>query len=303
MTNAGRSDQVAVRVLGVLASIGCLFASGPAPAGYFYSLSGIGPGEVVPVGTIRTIDVYLDYDGQGPANVLPGGVFSAWTGLRYTSGTTGSLEIVDPPPEGGPPSPLSGITANPDFNASITRGPLPGNTAFSELPGFTRLHALLASSNLPPNYATSTSANNSGGSPTSLYLGSFDIRTANSAAVEAPITLQAHLYDFASGTNITTSTFSVLDPVTQPGSIAFTVAAAPEPGTTTMAGFACGALLHLKRRAVRRAKRDEAHAATAQAGVTVSVARQRYHDATERHGRQRSAIASRSRGFGRSGSS
>jgi Dockerin type I domain len=210
------------RILRALCAIGCLFASSTASAGYQYVVTGITSGEIIPINTTRTVNMFLNYNGLGPANVLPGGLFSAWSGLRYTSGTTASLSIVNPV-DGPLPNPnTTGVRANADFNASFARGP--ANSAFSDVAGYTKLHALLASSNLPPNYATSTSANNTGGNATSLYIGSMDIRTNNTALANVPLTLQLGLYDISSGANITTSTFGVLDPVTTPGSINFSVA-------------------------------------------------------------------------------
>jgi PEP-CTERM motif-containing protein len=245
-----------VRILATLCAIGCLFASGSAWAGYQYALTGITPGEVIPINTTRTVNLFINYDGQGPANVLPGGLFSAWSGLRYTSGTTASLSVVNPV-DGALPNPnTTGVRANADFNASFARGP--SNTAFSDVAGLTKLHALLASSNLPPNYATSTSANNTGGSPTSLYIGSMDIRTNNTALAITPLTLQLGLYDIPSGANITTSTFGVLDTVTAPGSINFSVAGIPEPGTMGLFGLAAAGIGLVVWRKRRSANRDAA---------------------------------------------
>jgi hypothetical protein len=222
-------------------------------------LTGITSGEVIPIGTTRTVNLFLNYDGQPPANVLPGGLFSAWSALRYTTNPTATLSIVNPPTDGQTPIPAgTGIRNNADFNASTARGP--AGTGFSNVPNFTRLHALLASSNLPPNYATSTSANNTGGSPTSLFIGSMDIRFDNTAPANVPLTLQLGLYDLTSGANITTSTFQVLDSVTQPGTISFTVAGVPEPGTMALVGFAAtgfAGTLWRKRRAAAKAKSEE----------------------------------------------
>jgi len=250
------------RVLAALSAIGCLFASAPAPAGYQYVLTGITNGEVIPIGTTRTVNLFLNFDGTG-TNALPGGIFSAWTGMRYTQGTTASLSIVNPPqPDGAQASASTGIKANPDFNDSPTRGALPGNTAFSNVTGFTRLYALLAGATTAP-YAQSTSAANTanGGTATSLYLGSFNIRFDNTAGANVPLTLQANLYDFTQPlSNINTGQFQNLDAQTQPGVINFTVAGVPEPGTMALVGFAAtgfGGVLWRKRRTVAKAKSEE----------------------------------------------
>jgi hypothetical protein len=239
-------------ILAAHIALGILFATAPVSAGYQYALTGITSGEVIPINATRTVNLFINYDGQAPANVLPGGLFSAWSGLRYTSGTTASLSIVNPV-DGALPSPnTTGIRANADFNASFARGP--STAAFTDVAGFTNLHALLASSNLPPNYATSTSANNTGGSPTSLFIGSMDIRFDNTALANVPLTLQLGLYDQPSGSNITTSAFGVLDTITQTGAISFSVAGVPEPATMTLVGVAAAGLfvtIWRKRRAAR----------------------------------------------------
>src|SRR5262245_25259446 len=250
------------RVLAALSAIGCLFASATAPAGYQYVLTGITAGEVIPIGTTRTVNMFLNFDGTG-TNALPGGIFSAWSGLRYTSGTTASLSIVNPPqPDGAQASPSTGIKANPDFNDSPTRGP--ATTAFSNVAGFTKLYALLAGSTLSAqNYATSTSAANTanGGTATSLYIGSFNIRFDNTAGANVPMTLQGNLYDFTPPlSNINTAQFQNLDASTQPGVINFTVAGVPEPGTMALVGFAAtgfGGVLWRKRRTGAKAKSEE----------------------------------------------
>jgi hypothetical protein len=252
------------RVLAALSAIGCLFASAPAPAGYQYVLTGITAGEVIPIGTTRTVNVFLNYDGSGPANVLPGGLFSAWSALRYTTNASASLTVVSPPqPDGAPPTATTGIKANPDFNDSTTRGPTAGNTAFSNETGYTRLYALLAGSTLATqNYATSTSANNTanGGTATSLYIGSFNLQTGNTAGANVPITLRANLYDLTSGANILTAQFASLDAATAAGSVSFTIAGVPEPGTMALVGFAAtgfGGVLWRKRRTAAKAKSEE----------------------------------------------
>ena len=88
-----------------LSLAGCLLASSSASAGYQFAITGINTGAVLLAGESRTVNVFLNYDGQGAPNVLPQGLFTAWSGLRYSvTGGPATLSIVNAPASGSPPS-------------------------------------------------------------------------------------------------------------------------------------------------------------------------------------------------------
>jgi hypothetical protein len=204
-------------------AVGVWLAAAPtSQAQLVFSFSNVGD---IQVNDSRTIGVYLNYVGPNPpTNVLANpGLLEADTGLRYSATSGATLSVAIP----------SGVTFNLDFT-DFTAAQGPATTAFTPKVGFTNLVAAVEADTAP--FVTTGSPNNTGGTATSLYLGSF---TLNAGPVPGAITLEADRRNLPNTfENFVDGNFVNLDSFITPASVQFNVTPIPEPGTLLLTGLA-----------------------------------------------------------------